>query len=234
MPLISPLGAGLLACVVGLYYDVASVGIGRMSRSDFIFESGVFVAAIIVGVVYAWRHRPPARRASTSWGSALTIIATVISAFVVSGVAYLTTDGMLGGGVGVLLTLKWVSSRSGNEGYAYSNRGVGAAIVGLVIFVLLRSVTIDVLTMRSSSLSPRVQNGQRVLINNLAVGVLVPFLPYHILRWGHLRRGDLVLVPGPHACPFLREVLKTNGPRILVNREGWLPSDTVVAKGFPL
>ena len=115
-----------------------------------------------------------------------------------------------------------------------TNQYLSAVILGAVIFVLARGVCVDVLTMRSGSLEPKVHKGQKVLISYLSFGIHIPFYPYPLVQWGVPKAGELVIVLGPGGNPYMREVLNTRESEVLVNVDGWVPRKTLLAKGWPI
>jgi hypothetical protein len=159
------------------------------------------------------------------------VAAMVAIGFLMSFINYIATGKLLGIVVGALAgSLLFSKDKDKLKG----NWFVASIIIGVVLFVVLRSVTFDVQTMGSASLEPKVHKGEKVLINNLSFGLCVPFLPYHIARWGSPTTGDIVLVVGPNARPFLRQVLNINENQVLLNVDGWMPRDQLMARAKPL
>ncbi len=90
------------------------------------------------------------------------------------------------------------------------------------------------MTMSSASLDPRVHKGEKILVNNMAFGIRIPFLRQYIARWGRPAIGDLVIVRGAAGGLYLREVLNVEGTRSLLNIDGWVSPDKFIAKAIPL
>lgn len=226
----SPLVAGILAGVLAIYYGTTNFLMGSISAATFFIGLIFFGACTALFIIY--NRKKITHKGKQSFILSLgVIIATIAIVFLMSFVNYIATGMLLGIVVGALAgSLLFVK----NKDKLKSNWFIAGIVIGIVLFVVLRSITLDVLTMGSASLEPKVHKGDKVLVNNLAFGLCVPFLPYHIARWGKPMAGDIVVVFGPNARPFLREVLNVNENQVLVNVDGWLPREQLMARAKPL
>lgn len=230
MKISSPLAAGILAGLLGIYYGTANFLMGSVSMPAFLIGLIFFGACTALFIIRNRKEFTNTRKTNYILFLGV-IIATVALIFLMSAVNYIATGKLLGITVGALTGgLLFAKHKDKLKG----NFVVAGIIIGIVLFTVLRSITIDVLTMGSASLEPKVHKGDKILVNNLYFGLCVPFLPYHIVKWGSPAAGDIVVVIGPNARPFLREVLNVNENQVLVNVDGWLLRDKLIAKANPL
>jgi len=226
----SPIAAGILAGLVAIYYGTTNFLMGSISTPAFLMGLIFFIACTALFVRHNRKQFTNLRDTRVIL-SVSVIAATVVILFLMSFASYITTGKLLGISIGGLAGGLLLAR---DKDKLASNRIVAGIIIGVVMFVVLRNITFDVLTMGSGTLEPKVHKGQKVLVNNLSFGLCVPFMPYHIMRWGNPNTGDLVLVVGPNARPFLREVLNVNKNQVLLNIDGWLPREKLIGKAMPL
>jgi hypothetical protein len=226
----SPIAAGILAGLVAIYYGTTNFLMGSISTPAFLMGLIFFIACTALFIRHNRKQFTNLRDTRVIL-SVSVIAATVVILFLMSFASYITTGKLLGISIGGLAGGLLLAR---DKDKLASNRIVAGIIIGVVMFVVLRNITFDVLTMGSGTLEPKVHKGQKVLVNNLSFGLCVPFMPYHIMRWGNPNTGDLVLVVGPNARPFLREVLNVNKNQVLLNIDGWLPREKLIGKAMPL
>src|SRR4051812_50030552 len=89
--------------------------------------------------------------------------------------------------------------------------------LALLVFTLtaFRSAVADWQDVPSGSMNPTLIEGDRILVNNLAFGLRVPFTNTFLATWSAPRRNDIVTFRSPY-----------NGDR-LVKRVVAVPGDTV-------
>jgi hypothetical protein len=230
MKINSPLTSGIFAGLLAIYYAITNFLTRSISTPAFVIGLIFLGACTTLFIIYNRRELTNTRKINFVLYLGV-IIATLAIVFLMSYVDYIATGKLLGIVVGALAGgLLFAKDKDKLKG----NWLVAAIIIGVVLFAVLRSITFDVQTMGSASLEPKVYKGEKVLINNLSFGLCVPFLPFHIARWGNPSIGDLVVVVGPNASPFLREVLNVNENQVQVNVDGWLPREQLMARAKPL
>jgi hypothetical protein len=156
---------------------------------------------------------------------------TILLLYLISTIDYLPSGRLLGFFIGGL-TGGLIFSR--NKKQLFDNTIIYKVILGAILFIILRDIGIDVLTMSSNSLEPRIIEGQKVLVTNYSFGLRAPFLPYHLIKWGKPEIGDFVIVAGPKGSPYLREVLFIKENQVFLNVDGWRPCESLLAKGTTL
>jgi len=67
----------------------------------------------------------------------------------------------------------------------------------LAITAPLRSALADWYQVPTGSMKPTILEGDRILVNNLAYGLRVPFSSKWITRWSNPRRGEIVTLSSP-------------------------------------
>ena len=90
-------------------------------------------------------------------------------------------------------------------------------ICWVVIFSIVRTMTINDFIVPSGSMYPNLHVGDRIIVNMLSNGIRIPFMDKNIIQWGTLKRGDIVVFSGVDG-------------RTLVKRVVGLPGDTVQIK----
>lgn len=224
--------SGTLATLVLIYYGLANLFWADLPGMALV---GGFVFAIGSMAVFIGCGRSADTDSSKGNPFVSTGVVGMTSAtlYAFSFAGHISTGRLLGavvGGLAGALLLAGKRQRSSS----INNRHVANIIWGIVLFVLMRDVIVDVLTMGSASLEPKIHKGQKVVVTYLSFGVRVPFSPYHIIRWGTLRTGDLVVVKSQSGAPFLREIMDTNESSVLVNVDGWLPKEALLGKASPI
>lgn len=223
------LSIGLAAGVI-TYYGAANLFLGEISNAAFwggmIFSWG---CAVIV-YLYGRKYEAPTTNHNSFLNFSIIPI-TIFLLYFISIIDYLPAGRLLGLVMGGL-TGALIFSRDKKQ--LFNNTIIYKAILGVLLFVILRDIGFDVQTMASTSLEPRIHQGQQVFISDLSFGLRVPFLPYHIIKWGKPEIGDFVVVAGPKGNPYLREVLFIKGKQVFLNVDGWLPEDSLLARGTPL
>jgi len=235
----SPLTAGIFAGLLAIYLGTANFLMGSISTTAFIIGSLFFGACTTLFIIYNRKELANTNTRKINFVLYLGVIITTLAiVFLISCINYIGTGRLLGMVIGVLAGVLLCTK---DKDKIKGNGLVASIIIGVVLFALLRSITFDVLTMSSDSLEPKVHKGEKILINNLSFGLCVPYLPFHILRWGSPSSGDLVIVVHPkseivgsNARLFLREVLNLNENQVLVNIDGWLPREQLMASAKPL
>lgn len=222
--------SGILAALVLIYYGLANLLWAGLSGAALM---GVLAFAVGSMGVFISRGRSAETdlREGNLFISTIVVGVTGITLYAISLTGYISTGKLLGSVVGGLAGGLLVS---GERQRVINNQHVANIICGIVLFVLMRGVIVDVLTMGSGSLEPKIHKGQKIIVTYLSFGVRVPFSPYHIVRWGIPRTGDLVVVKSRRGDPFLREILDTSENSVLVNLDGWLPREALLGKGSPI
>ena len=220
----------IFAVVVITYYGAANLFLGGISLSAFL---GAFIFAWgCTAVIWWYGRRYGVNSTERIYFLNFAIITLVIIClYLLSIVNYLATGKLIGCIIGAVTGIIIFSP---HKDRLFKNIFIYNIILGAVLFIFLRNIGIDVLTMASRSLQPRVLKGQQVLVSNFSFGLRVPFLPYHLIKWGNPKVGDLVIVSGPKGNPYLREVLSLKGTNVLLNADGWVPKDRLIGKAIPL
>lgn len=154
---------------------------------------------------------------------------TTATLYAVSLSAYMGTGKLLGTVIGALAGALAFAGRRQRSLLVHS-RYISNVVWGVLVFVLMRESMVDVLSMGSMSLEPRIHKNDKILVTYASFGVRMPFTPRNIVRWGEPKVGDLVIVRGRNDAPFLREVLDVNATSLLVNVDGWVPKETLLGK----
>lgn len=109
-------------------------------------------------------------------------------------------------------------------------------ISGFVVFlVLLKTFILDFMVVSGISMSPYLSDGEVILVNKTAYGILNPFSDNYIVRCEGIQRGDVVIYPmnGKYVVKRCRglsgervEVSSKNGYSLTVNGEVFPLSET--------
>ena len=214
---------------VMIYYGVSNYIYGQISIQNLTIGN----SAWIICIVFFLKFRPEneSDKNITQFISILISIGTIAALFLISASSYIKAGTFMGMIIGASAGGMFLGRRRNLPSFCHY---LAPAIVGAAFFFPLRDITFDVQTMASKSLEPRVQQRQKILINNMAFGVKVPFSKFFIIRWGKPVIGDLVIVSGLNGRPYLREVLNSEGNKIFINTDGWNSSEMVIAKAVPL
>jgi len=219
----------LIMSGVSIYYGVSNYVSGQVSLKNLII-GGAFC---LLCIVFFLRF-PPDTATSKKKNQFISIIIsifTIAALFLLSAISYIKAGAFMGMIVGASAGGMFFGRLRNLSSFS---RYLAPAIIGAAIFFPLRDITFDVQTMASRSLEPRVRQGQKILINNLAFGAKVPFLPLTVISWGKPEIGDLVIVSGTNGRPYLREVLNIEGTRAFLNTDGWISHEKLLAKATSL
>jgi signal peptidase I len=120
------------------------------------------------------------------------IFITIILLYGYSYFSYLKVGQTIGSIIGALAGF-YLFSRMKLDLPAIVKKYLSMALIGLCLFFVLQDVCFDTLIMASKSLFPRIEKGQKVLINKLAFGLHMPFYSTYIIKWNNPRAGDLII-----------------------------------------
>ena len=99
----------------------------------------------------------------------------------------------------------------------------------LLVICSLRSALADWNDVPTGSMTPTIEEGDRVVVNKLAYDLKVPFTTYEIVKWGNPRRGDIVVLFSPaDGVRLVKRVVGTPGDRIE------LKENTLFVNGQPM
>lgn len=219
----------LIMSGVMIYYGISSYFSGGIPLRNLIVGDVAWIACMIIFLKI--QPETESNKNTSQIVSVAIAVVTIAALFLISAASYIKAGafmGMIIGGAAGGMLLGRSRSLPGFSQY------LAPAIVGAAIFFPLRDITFDMQTMSSRSLEPRVREKQKILINNLAFGARVPFSQMFMTRWGKPSVGDLVIVSGPNGRPYLREVLNVEGTKTLLNTDGWISNENMLAKATPM
>jgi len=219
----------LIMSGVAIYYGISNYVSGQISLKNLIIGGAFCLPCIVFFLRFPPDTATPGNQKQFI-GIIISII-TIAALFLLSATSYIKAGAFMGMVVGASAGGMFFGRLRNLSSFS---RHLAPAIIGAAIFFPLRDITFDVLTMASRSLEPRVRQGQKILINNLAFGVKVPFSQVIIIGWGKPEIGDLVIVSGTNGRPYLREVLNIEGTRAFVNTDGWISHEKLLAKATSL
>jgi len=219
----------LIMSGVAIYYGISNYVSGQISLKNLIIGGAFCLPCIVFFLRFPPNVATP-RKQNQFIGVTITVV-TIAALFLLSSASYLKAGAFMGMIVGASAGGMFFGRLRNLTSFS---RYLAPAIIGAAIFFPLRDITFDVLTMASRSLEPRVRQGQKILINNLAFGAKVPFSQLTIISWGKPEIGDLVIVSGTNGRPYLREVQSIEGARVFVNIDGWIPHERLLAKATSL
>lgn len=219
----------LIMSGVMIYYGTSNYFSGSIPLKNLVIGN----VAWIVCMIFFLKVRPETEleKNQSQIVSVAIAITTIAALFLISTTTYIKAGafmGMIVGGAAGGMLLGRVKR------LPTSSRYLAPAIIGVAMFFPLREITFDVQTMASRSLEPRVRQRQKILINNLAFGARLPFSQLLLAHWGKPKIGDLVIVSGPNGRPYLREVLNVEGAKALLNTDGWVSNENILAKATPM
>lgn len=96
----------------------------------------------------------------------------------------------------------------------------------VLIAMALRLFVVEPYQIPSGSMIPSLLVGDHIFVNKLSYGVRIPLVHWQPLRWGHYRRGEVVVFAHP-----LDDGLPLWDRRDLVKRIAGLPGDTLEIMG---
>ncbi len=73
------------------------------------------------------------------------------------------------------------------------NSTILVIFTGLIIGILLKLFVFDILHISGHSMEPNLNNGDSVIVNKLAYGLVVPFKSSFFFQWAKPKNGDVVI-----------------------------------------
>ena len=98
-------------------------------------------------------------------------------------------------------------------------------LLAILLALIMRSTIVSAYVIPSGSMLRTLEIGDRVLVNKLAYGLKVPFKDGHLLSWGRVERGEVVVFEPPFEAPepYIKRVIGLSGDRILIrDKQVWI------------
>lgn len=71
--------------------------------------------------------------------------------------------------------------------------GILCIVTGLAVGIILKLFIIDVLHIKGTSMQPALKDGQTVIVNKLAYGLVKPYSDVLMVQWAAPKPGDIVI-----------------------------------------
>jgi signal peptidase I len=103
-------------------------------------------------------------------------------------------------------------------------QAIGPLLGAITAFMFVRWILIEPYTIPSGSMLPSLLLHDYVLVNKSAFGLRVPFTEVWLARWGHPRRGDVVVFRAPNESNvyYIKRVVAIGGDQITWADDGKL------------
>lgn len=124
--------------------------------------------------------------------------------------------------IGKFMSNQSSAARSAAPPKGRVRQNVESFALAIFFALVVRSSVVEAFWVPSGSMLPTIQIGDHLFVNKLAYALHVPFTDYEVLRWGHPKRGDIIVFLSPPSNPG------PNGERIdLIKRVIAVGGDTL-------
>lgn len=214
----------IFMCFFFMFYVLAGMIEHRSPNVSIKFFIGIMIALVccaavflIHGIISSKQSAENEKGKISKKKMILAILLTIVLLYLLSSKTYLGVGETIGRIIGALVGFYLFSLMKINFPYTV-RQYLAAILIGVCLFFVLRDTCLDTLTMASYSLSPRIEKGEKVLVNKLAFGLRIPFFyKNYILKWRDPSKGDLIIfLPKETNNLKCREFVGSEGNNIIV------------------
>lgn len=92
--------------------------------------------------------------------------------------------------------------------------------IAFVLAIFIRAFAVQAYKIPSGSMIPTLLVGDYILVNRLSYGLRIPYYKY-ILRWGEIKRGDIIVFVFPEdpSKDFIKRVIALSGETIEIRKK---------------